>query len=380
MRTSIYALATLSGTIIGVGLFVLPYIASQVGLWVMLGYFGVLGSIAILVHLLFAEVVMRTAGQHRLPGYAEIYLGKAGKIISLISVTLGLGGALFSYLVVGGNFFYELLSPFLGGQLITYLIVYLIAGAILIYSDIRGISKIEFFGLILFFIVLITIYLKGVLFVRPENLFTSVAFFKRSLFLPYGPILFSLWGAALIPEITEMMQNRQKSLKKIIPLAIIIAGLTYLAFIFLVTGITGINTSESAIVGLKKYFGDGVIILGLIFGVLTTFTSYITLGLTLKKSFCYDLKIRPFIAWLAVCLGPFILYLLGLTDFLKVIGFIGGTTIGVEGIIIILAYHRAKSLGTKEPRWSLHLPKLFSYSLIIFLVLGIIYEVIYFIR
>jgi len=38
MKT-IYALATLSGTIIGVGLFSLPYITLKVGFWVMLGYF-----------------------------------------------------------------------------------------------------------------------------------------------------------------------------------------------------------------------------------------------------------------------------------------------------------------------------------------------------
>ena len=69
------ALAILMGHIIGVGIFSLPFIASRVGIWTMLFYFLILGGITILFELLYGEVILRTREKHRLPGYAEKYLG-----------------------------------------------------------------------------------------------------------------------------------------------------------------------------------------------------------------------------------------------------------------------------------------------------------------
>ncbi|PIR07544.1 hypothetical protein COV54_00500, partial [Candidatus Jorgensenbacteria bacterium CG11_big_fil_rev_8_21_14_0_20_38_23] len=66
----IYAIATLSGTIIGVGLFALPYITLKVGFWVMLCYFLVLGALVILIHSFFGELALKTPDYKRLPGFA----------------------------------------------------------------------------------------------------------------------------------------------------------------------------------------------------------------------------------------------------------------------------------------------------------------------
>lgn len=379
-KTFILALSTLSGTIIGVGLFTLPYITLKVGFWVMLGYFIALGIIVVAIHLLYAEVVMRTRGEHRLPGYAEIYLGMPGKIFALIAMIFGIGGALFCYLAVGGEFLSSLLSPIFGGGNLIYILIFFFLGSFLIYFGIKGISKIEFFGLVLFLIILLLIFFKGLPFIRIENLFIKSSVFDRPLFLPYGAILFALWGAALIPEVTELMKGQLVNLRKLIPIAILIPALIYLFFIFLVTGITGSATSKEAIIGLKNFLGDGIVSLGLFFGVLTTFTSFISLGLTLKKVLWYDLKIPSNIAWLIVCFGPLALYLAGLKDFIKIIGFVGGVMLGIEGIIIILIYLKAKMKGELQPTWQIFLPKLLIYPLCIFLILGIIYEVFYFIK
>lgn len=373
IKTSVYALSVLLGTIIGVAFFALPYIAAKVGLWTIIFYFLFLGTIVVLLHLLFAEVVMRTKDQHRLPGYAFLYLGKWGKRVASITTVLGLGGALLAYLIIGGKFLYSLLFPVFGGNFLVYTLFYFAIGAVLIYFGIKSIAKIEFFAVILLVAILLIIFGEGFNLIGIENLFN---FDPSYIFLPYGVILFSFWGMALIPEVKEMMQGREKELKKIIPLAIFIAAAIYLFFIFIITGITGEAVSRDAISGLRGFLDDWVIGLALLFGLLATFTSFITIGLTLKKVFWYDFKLPKNIAWLISCFGPLILFLFGMRDFIMVIGLIGGVMLGIEGILIILMHFKAKIKGEKAPAWQVFLPRLMAYFLILILVLGIVFKVI----
>ena len=373
MKKFIFALSTLSGTIIGVGLFSLPYIASKVGIWLILGYFFVLGSIVILIHLLFGEVALKTPDFLRLPGYAKIYLGKWGEKIAFLSTILSLWGALLAYLIVGGKFFTNLFLPLFGGNELLYTILYFALGSALIYFGIRAISKIEFFALILFFLILAAILFRGRDLLNLENLF--IGNWKLGLgyfFLPFGPILFSLWGADLIPEIEEMLGRNKILLKKLIPLALFIPIITYLVFIALVLGISGNLTSEEAIQGLEIFLGTDVIGLLLFFGILTTFTSFLTLGLTLRNVFCYDLKIPKDIAWFAACFIPLSLFFLGIQNFIGVISFVGGILLAFNGILIIFMYRIVK----KIPLFSLN--SFFTSFLIFILLLGIVYEVYYF--
>ncbi|MCJ7786981.1 hypothetical protein MUP06_02105, partial [Patescibacteria group bacterium] len=212
---SILAIATLSGTIIGVGLFSLPYITSKVGILVMLGYFLVLGALVILVHLFFGELAQETPDFKRLPGFAKFHLGNFGEKIALTSTILGLFGAILAYLIIGGEFLTNLLSPIFGGGNLLYTLLYFALGAGLIFGGIKAISKIEFWGLILFFIILIAIFFQGLPFLKIDNLLVKTN--VSNLFLPYGAILFSLWGAALIPEVEEMLGEKKNLLLKIIP-------------------------------------------------------------------------------------------------------------------------------------------------------------------
>ncbi len=290
----IYAIAVLSGTTIGVGLFALPYVTLKVGFWVILGYFLVLGTLVILTHLFFGELTLKTPDYKRLPGFAKIYLGNRGQILAYVSTILGIFGALLAYLIIGGEFLTGLLSPIFGGSVLIYTFFYFAAGAALIYFGIKAIGKVELWGLVLFFVILFLIFFQGAPFIDVENLFIgNWKLGAGNLFLPYGVILFSLWGAALIPEVEEMLApapkfgagtgaGQKRALKWIILISTLIPIIVYLFFIYLILGITGPKTTESALTGLRDVLGDKIASLALLFGILTTFTSFITLGLTLK--------------------------------------------------------------------------------------------------
>jgi tyrosine-specific transport protein len=375
----IYSIATLSGTTVGVGIFSLPYIALKTGLLVVLGYFLVLGSIVILVHLIYGELALATPDFKRLPGFAKFHLGKWGEKVSLICSMFGAYGAILAYLIVGGRFLESLLSPVLNIEAnLFYTLSYFILGSVLIFFGIKIIAKIEFWGLTLFFLVLIAIFFNIDPILGMEQFIFPQQYFNISeFFLPYGAILFSLWGATLIPEVEEILGRDKKLLKKIIPISILIPIIIYVFFIYLILGITGSLTTESALTGLRDYLGNGIVNLALLLGILTTFTSFITLGLNLKSVFWYDLKIGKNWAWALTCFPPLIVFMLGLKSFITVVSLAGGVMLGFEGIIILLMYRAflKKTKGTESNKI-----RFLTLPLILIFIIGLIFEIIYSIK
>lgn len=366
MFKTISAIGVLANYIIGVGMFSLPYITSRVGIWTMFGYFLLLGTFIILINLFYAELALKSPDYKRLPGFAKFYLGNSGEKIALITIIIGIYGAILAYLIIGGEFLTNLLSPVFGGGNLIWTLLFFSLGALLIFFGRKTVFQVEFWGLILFLIILFAVFWRGFPFLRLENLLIKTGNFG-DLFLPFGPILFSLWGLEIIPEIEEFLERRKPLFKKIIILGSIIPILIYLFFIFMVLGISGFQTTESALLGLKNFLGSGVISLAFILGILTTFTSFNCLGLILKNIFWYDLKLNKNLSWAIACFLPLFLFLLGIKNFILVISLVGGTMLAITGILVLLMYQKV----TK---------KKFVYPLILILIIGIVYEIIYLIR
>jgi len=376
MKDNILAFATFSGTIIGVGLFGLPFVASKIGYYPMLFYFGILTIVSILVHQIFGEICLRTNGEHRLPGYAQIYLGKPAKWISIFSTSIGLFGSNLAYIVIGGSFLSYLLQPIFGGDPIIYILLFFISGALLTFFGFKSISRTELLGLIIIFFAIIYMFAKSLSHIDIENMLTY-DFSLLNLFLPYGVILFSLSGMSIVPEVVERLRLNPKNLKGIFASGIILAAVLYIMFIFLTLGVTGRQTTADALSGLKELLGNKVMIAGYILGVLATFTSYISSSLTLKKIFSYDINLTPIISWIIAVSVPILLYLLGINDFILIIGFVGAVTMGIDSLTIFLIYLRAIKAGERKPEYELKLNKFIIYGLGLIFILGAIIELIF---
>lgn len=366
IKNFIFAISTLAGTIIGVGFFVLPYVATQVGIWTMLAYFSVLGGIVILIHWIFGQVALETPDFLRLPGYVERHLGSGWKKLAGLSMILGTFGALLVYMLIGGKFLNGLLEPALGGSEFLYSLIYFGLGIIFIYFGIKPIAKLDVLFLAVLFLILFVISLSGLPFFKFSNLLAASRPSLDNFFLPYGPILFALWGATMIPEIEEMLGRDKRLLGKTILAGILIPILVYLFFVITITGISGQATSPDAISGLKPFLGEGIINLGYVLGILTTFTSFIALGLTIRKVFTFDFKINSSVSFWLTAAVPLLLFLWGFQDFLSVISLVGGVAMGLEGILILLMYKKIK-----PEKWWL------AYPLILVFVLGMGYGIIY---
>jgi len=153
-KTSVLALASLIGTIIGAGVFGIPYVMAKSGIVFCLFYFLVLGAVALVLHLFFGEIILRTKQKHRLIGYTEKYLGKKAKLLVSFSIIFGTIGSLLAYIILNNNFL-EIILP----SSLNHLYVGLILWAILsffVFSGIKLISQVQllmgicFFGAIFF--------------------------------------------------------------------------------------------------------------------------------------------------------------------------------------------------------------------------------------
>lgn len=365
----ILALSVLVGTIIGAGIFGIPFVVATSGIVPALFYFLVLGGAVMLLHLFFGEVVLRTEKKARLIGYCEIYLGKPGKIAAVFSTLFGVVGALLAYTIIGGSFLHILLGEFSGISATWFSVLFWAFLSLFIIRGIQFIARAEFFMNIALFVAVFLIFFFAAPHVQLENFSLINA---NNLFLPYGVILFALAGWSAIPEIADFFKGRRdkRNLDNLIILAGVITTLLYLVFSLFVVGVSGGATSPDALQGLMPFLGKGVIILGAVFGLVAIAASFLVLGNYLKNSLRYDFHL-PYLSSAGIAIiAPLALFLLGFREFVSVLGIVGIVLGVVEGALIVALFVKAKKKGTRQPEYALSIPRFLPFLVVAVLIGG----------
>ncbi|MFH1318623.1 MAG: aromatic amino acid transport family protein [Candidatus Omnitrophota bacterium] len=366
-KNFLFALSILIGTVIGAGLFGLPYVIAQSGIMPGLFYFLILGVAMTVIHLLLGEAFLRTEGNCRLAGLAKIYLKARGEKIAVVSIILGSIGILLAYIVIGGDFLKILFS---GSSESFYLSIFFWAVcSLFVFRGVKFIALAEFFTNIVFFLIIFIVFL----FVLPKTNIHNFSLFNFSgVFLPYGVILFSLIGLNAVPEIIGFLKigKSERNFKRVIIVGYSIVVIFYLLFAFIVVGISGSQTSPEAFQGLIPFLGGNIIFLGALAAVITLIDSFIVIGLNLKNVLVYDYRVNKILASLVVCGFPLTLFLLGFRNFIEIIGLVGIIVGTIQGILIILIFRKAKKLGDRKPEYSLNIPRFVLYLLIAIFIVG----------
>jgi len=366
------ALAVLIGTIVGAGIFGIPYVISKSGVLPGVFYFIILGLAVLILHLVFGEIILRTKERYGLSGYAQKYLGKNGKLIVTISMIIGITGTLLAYIIIGGNFLKIIFSPFSNLSSFRFGIIFWLVLIYFVFRGIKIVAPIEIFTNSAFFIIIFIVFS----FLLPKLNFDLINL--RNFFLPYGVIMFSLTGFAAMPEIADILKTpgERKSFKKVIIVSSIASIVLYLFFSLAVVGVSGKMTSKEALSGLVPFLGQKIIILGALFGLITIADSFLIVCLYFRNSLIYDYHLSKITASSIASFLPLILFL-KFQDFILIIGFVGTILGTIEGIITLLIFIKTKKLGNRIPEYSLNLSSLLIYSLMILLALGAFFQLIY---
>ena len=116
--------------------------------------------------------------------------------------------------------------------------------------------------------------------------------------------------------------------------------------------------------------GQNIIAFGALIGLLVIADSFLVIGNYLKNSLRHDFNF-PYIPAALVALGvPLVLFLLGFREFITVVGVVGGVTGAVEGILVMLMFHKAKTMGDRKPEYEIRAPFVLLILLAIILIGG----------
>jgi len=283
------AVAIVVATIVGGGIFALPYAFAKAGLWPSLVIFALLLVINIYVMLMYGEVVLRTKGtKHQATGYAGFYLGKPGKAVMLGVLILGNFGALLIYTLGVGDFLSGLFAQgFFAWEQSWGLIFYAVA-SLLVILGLKIIARVDLIICLLFIVIILVVVFTALPHVDLE--YFSKVDMSRILF-PFGIIIFSLSGLSAVPFLDDLFPSQRRRMKSAIIWGLIATAIISLAFALVVFGMDGQAVSGDSLLTIQKYLPAYVSFLMGIFGIIAMGTSFLTTGLVMREMFEYDYKL-----------------------------------------------------------------------------------------
>ena len=365
--------ALLCGTIIGSGYLILPFSFLKAGVLPNIFWLIFFTCCLIIVNLVYAEINLVTNNNHRLPGYADLYLGKIFKLLSRVIFILGILGGLIVYLILGSRFLILLASPIFKLSTNSATLIFWILSSIVVFLNFKFSSKVNLyltiFTVFIFFIVSIFCLINA-----DFNNFKIIP--TESFFFPYGLILYSLIGWLVIPEIIVLIQNNkedQKIIKPIILVGTIIPMVVYFIFGLSVFLLSGANTSSDAFTSLINFLPQPLFVLAALMAFLEILNSYFSFGISAISTLKNDFGFKKQTAQILFLILPIAIFFIGFIDFVKIIAVLGASFESLNILMILLIYNKLKKTTKNQEEKLISIPKpLLIVLVVIFVVGGII--------
>lgn len=323
-RRWIVAALILSGTIIGAGMFGLPYAFSRAGIIFSTAFILVVAAVLVMLHIAYGLIVRHTPGDHRLVGYARHWLGPRAAVVVTLSNIFSLVGGLVVYISLAILF----ASYFISSLPAVYAVIFFV-GAVPILFGVRAFEGLEWT------IVLLMVFLICVIFVAGAPAFHlaagSVRLFDGMIAL-YGVSLFSLYGASAIPELKKYFSLSRDTVA-IAVIGTVLPAALYLLFAFGIIGLSHGVPSPDALSGITGF--SWVKLVGAMLGFFAVVTSYWAIAMNLKHVLVYDFRIPKLAGAAAVLIVPAVLYALAHASFLDLMEFVGSVALSLEAIAIV---------------------------------------------
>ncbi|MEK7183360.1 MAG: aromatic amino acid transport family protein [Patescibacteria group bacterium] len=343
----------LIGTVVGVGIFGLPYVFSQAGYVYGAIELIIVAALSLLTYSIFSDLLAINKGHVRFVAVVSNQLGPLGRLIASLAFFGSLWGALLAYIIVGGQFFGNILRPLIGGNVFHYQVAFWLLASICMVGGTLFVRRLQATLIPVFFVMIAALTLFALPNLHIEYL-TAVE--PTNILLPFGALIFAFSGFSAVPELREALGRRKGLVRASLVLGVLLVAVLYALFCFAIVGMTGPFTSMQAVDGLRFVAGPWLSIFVSIIGLCTVFTAYVSVGNSVMNSLIYDFRGRFLSSWWLAVTIPLCLFLFGARDFIDVIGTTGGLLGGLCGIVLLVAYERAR-LTAQLPKRALAVPQ-----------------------
>jgi len=321
-------------TIIGLGIFVLPYSFWQSGYYFFFWLIFFLCSFLIL-HLIFGEILFQTKEKHNLPGLAGIYLHPLMKHLVWFFDYFGMLGVFLIYFIALAKFWSLILplSPLIIKILFAIFNLYFIFKDLRIFSQMESILTIGI--LIVFFFI--------ILMILPNLNFQNIGLALKNNsqpFLPYGILLFALSGTSAMPIVFDLIGGNKKSYFKINFFSLLTIVLLYLIYTLVVVGFLGGKVSEESLQSLSPYLPKLFLVFAILFVTLNI--TFVDMAFYLKRGLIYDYKISPKIVNLIILVSILPFAFFEPLSLIKLIDLVSEIFLGFNLLILCLIYLKLK--------------------------------------
>ena len=340
----ILPIGLLVSAIIGAGMFSLPFVFNQIGLTTGLIYLACLTVVITAIHLMYGDIILRTAGHHNFVGYARIYLGKLAANLAILMTVLEMIVILVIYITLSVSFLRLLIDSNIAGTIEG--LVFWFLGSVAVFWSLKKIAWIESLTSFGLFCVVLFIFWFAV----NHNILISTNYFSQfkfsDFFFPIGPILFALTGRIGVMEVVKYFAPARpiKKIKKIIIWGTIIPAAIYALFAIGVLMLTS-SITEDGIGGLVGILPPILLLAIGVFGILELWTSYVAVGADVHNILRDDLRVSRKIANFFIIFLPLAFYLFNFGGLIFWISLAGGVFLALEGIFITVIW-------LKINRWS----------------------------
>jgi tyrosine-specific transport protein len=336
------ATSVLSGTIIGAGVFALPYVFQELGFLISALYLIVFSLVHVALHHMYAELLTATPREHHYLYLAERYLPNWFARVMSFVVFGGLIFALTIYLTLSPTF----LRLIFGATDLLHAALFWLAGSMLMFLGLRGQGWVQVACVIGIIFITLVVFFVGLVYGSGAPLLGSPR--AVSFLIPFGALLFSFGGRVAIPEMVAVWRQGRKrfSLSHALSLGTLFPALVYALFVFGIVRLVP-TVQPDALSGLS--LNPGLMMLLGAFGLAAIVTSYFMIGENIQDILRVDLRLPRAVSDFLPVIVPLALYLAGFRDFVGLVSFAGGVFGGLIGFSVVLMWWRA--FPHHEYRW-----------------------------
>lgn len=337
------AFATIVGTVIGLGIFALPYAAKKTGIAPTATLVLFVAAVSVIVSVLYAEIVIFDKREECVVSYAKRYLGRWMGWAEAVSVMFGYTGTILAYVLAIAVFVKELI-PGDGIYFWPIILVYSAISGLVLLRGVRNLGNLEIFLAGLMCVAFVLVFWKSVPHWNPlESDWSKIV-------VPYGVVWFSLSSGPAIPVAVRILESKGKKVCGAISLAYILITAVTIAFFVAALKTGGQGIGQDPFVSLAAKMGSLVLYAGTGIGILAVVTYHWTLATYFKNILIADMRISPIASWLLVIFLPMFLVLLGISNFVSVIGLVGLLAGTFDALLIMAIYKKIFSRKNTVPR------------------------------